>query len=121
MAFDYQTPIPPIASKHDHAYTAILGAIGLLLVMGMISLSGIRHRPEIDANAKAVFLSVIAMEGCMLAAIVGGLVIRLAFPAYRRWPTFGLNFILLLFFPFGTALAIYGFWKVDKNLREVSN
>jgi hypothetical protein len=41
---------------------------------------------------------------------------RLAFPAQRRWPTLGLNIVLLLFIPFGTALAVYGLWKVDKNL-----
>jgi hypothetical protein len=49
------------------------------------------------------------------------LLVRLVFPAYRRWPTVGLNVLLLLCFPLGTALAIYGFWKVDKQIGQDSS
>jgi uncharacterized membrane protein YqjE len=64
---------------------------------------------------------IIAMEGLFLAVTLAVLVIRIFFPAYRRWPTFGINIILLLWLPFGTALAVYGFLKVDKKLSEISN
>ena len=50
----------------------------------------------------------------LLLASVAVLIIRIAFPSLRKWPTFALNIILALYFPIGTALAIYGFWKVDK-------
>jgi hypothetical protein len=46
---------------------------------------------------------------------VGVLVIRLAFPAHRKWPTVALNIVMLMLVPLGTALGIYGLWKVDRT------
>src|SRR6185503_1535324 len=99
-----------------------LGVLGFFLIVGMVSLASMRLRPGASSESKAALLSVLVIDGCFLAGIALVLLIRLAFPAYRRWPTVGLNIILILFVPFGTALAIYGFWKVDKSLaRNVKN
>jgi Na+-driven multidrug efflux pump len=46
------------------------------------------------------------------------LLIRIATPAYRKWVTLALNIVMLFLFPIGTALAIYGFLKVDKNIEN---
>jgi hypothetical protein len=42
--------------------------------------------------------------------------IRIFAPQKRKWPTLALNIILLVMFPFGTILGIYGLRKVDKKL-----
>jgi hypothetical protein len=87
----------------------------------MITLKFIGHLPQQQNQAMPIFSMIIAMEGLFLAAILAVLVIRIFFPAHRRWPTFGINIILLLWLPFGTALAIYGFLKVDKKIPKISN
>ena len=38
--------------------------------------------------------------------------------AKRRPITLALNIVLLLLFPHGTALGIYGLWKVDKQKQS---
>jgi len=65
---------------------------------------------------KATLLIPLAVEGCFLIAMVVVLVIRIGFPTCRRWPTLGLNIVLLIMFPVGTALGVFGLMKVDKRL-----
>ncbi|HEX4056029.1 MAG TPA: hypothetical protein VHX86_17330 [Tepidisphaeraceae bacterium] len=87
----------------------------------MISLAFIgRLSPQLN-QMRLIFLMTIAMEGLYFVAILAVLVIRIFYPAYRRWPTVAINIILILWPPFGTALAIYGFLKVDKKIPEISN
>ena len=121
MTLDYKSPAPPSTSNHDHIYTTILAVLGFFLIIGMVSLASMRLRPGATIESKAALLRVLVIDGCFLAAIALVLLIRLVFPAYRRWPTLGLNIILVLFVPIGTALAIYGFWKVDKNVARDLN
>ena len=121
MTLDYKTPTPPTTTTHDHIYTTLLGVLGFLMITAIVTLAMIRMMPTIPAESRTILLMPLATEGLFLAAIVLVLFIRLVFPAYRRWPTMGLNIILLLFVPFGTALAIYGFLKVDKNLPRTPN
>jgi hypothetical protein len=118
MTLDYHAPAPSANTKHDHIYTTLLGVLAMFLVMAMLTLNSLRQRPTIDAEAKTRLLLPLSIEGCYLGAVVVVLFVRLVFPAYRRWPTLGLNLFLLLFVPFGTALAIYGLWKVDKRLAD---
>ncbi|MDP9172907.1 MAG: hypothetical protein M3O30_03465 [Planctomycetota bacterium] len=108
-------------STHDYVYTSLLGAFGFFLLIGMIMLGWMRFLPTIDADGRFILLMLICIEGVFLTAICAVLVIRIAFPAYRRWPTLWLNIILLLMVPIGTVLAIYGFWKVDKGMRGSLN
>src|SRR4051812_46830929 len=116
MTPDYETPIrATTTSNHDHVYTTILGVLAFFVVIGMVTLNALRNRPGIDPDAKAALLLPLSVEGCFLAAVVLILAIRLVFPPHRRWPTLGLNIALLLFFPLGTALGIYGLMKVDKQ------
>ncbi len=115
MTLDYGRPAPPEKANHDHIYTTLLGVLGFFVLIGMVSLMRISKRLK-DSDGKAVISLVLGVEGCFLGAIVVGLVIRLAFPPYRRWPTFGLNIILLMLVPLGTVLGIYGLRKVDRRV-----
>jgi hypothetical protein len=121
MTLDYKARTPPTTTRHDHIYTTLLGVLAMLLVMAMLTLNAMRLGPAMDSAGRSILLVPLAVEGCYVAAIVVVLLIRIAFPASRRWPTLGLNIMLLLFIPIGTALAVYGFWKVDKNLPRESN
>src|SRR5688572_24563074 len=118
MTLDYKSPDARSTSNHDHIYTTLLGVLGFFLIIGMITLYSIRQRPGATTESKTALGNVLLIDGCFLAAIMLVLLIRIVSPANRRWPTLGLNIILVLFVPIGTALAIYGFWKVDKNLRN---
>jgi hypothetical protein len=113
MTLDYQKPT---RSAHDHIYSTLLGVLGFLFILGMVSLIAVRHMAQARGEPADALLIPIGTEGCLTAAIAVVLFIRVVFPAYRRWPTLGLNIILLVFVPVGTALGIYGLWKVDKNL-----
>jgi len=115
MTLDHDTPPRSNSTNHDHIYTTLLGVLGALLVMSMLTINSLRLRPTADPESRASMLLVLSIEGWNVAIIAIGLVVRLIFPAHRRWPTLGVNLLLLLCFPLGTALAIYGFCKVDKH------
>ena len=119
MTLDYEKS-PPTNSTHDHVYTTLLGVLAFLLVLGIVSLLHVRHMSQLRGDPAEALLFPAAIEACYVVAILIGLVIRVVFPAYRRWPTIGLNIILLLCFPLGTALGFYGLRRVDKNLPRSS-
>jgi hypothetical protein len=50
---------------------------------------------------------------CFGATVLGICIWR---PEIRQRITFILNVLLVFFFPIGTPLAIYAFWKVDKQI-----
>jgi hypothetical protein len=59
------------------------------------------------------------MSLCIYAALVAGMVVILILrgtaPGAGRIATKALNIVLLVVFPLGTALGIYGLMKVDKD------
>jgi uncharacterized membrane protein YqjE len=116
MSLDYGTA-PPAPSTHDYVYTTLLGVCSFFVASGMISLAFIRLTPTMPSDARSIMLMTLCIEGVYFVAMIAVLLIRLVFPSHRRWPTLGLNIVLLLLVPFGTALGIYGLWKIDKNLR----
>jgi hypothetical protein len=60
---------------------------------------------------------VAAIYICLLLLEVGVLIIRLAMPMQRKWPTVMLNIIILLLFPLGTAAR--GIWAVEGGSGRV--
>jgi hypothetical protein len=108
------TPIL-VTTKHDKVYTTLLGVLAFFFVVGAISLMGFASNPRMPEESRAVFRMTSGVLACYIAACIAVVLIRILAPAHRKWPTFGLNIILLLYFPIGTPLAIYGFWKVDKK------
>jgi hypothetical protein len=114
MTLYYQTPPDPPPKNHNAIYTSLLGAVAFLFLLGIGSSVMQMHMPKTPPVVRMVFEFMIFVGAGYLAVIIAVLLIRIFFPAYARWPTFALNITLLIYFPFGTALAIYGFLKVDK-------
>jgi hypothetical protein len=107
--------------QHDKIYTVLLGVLGFLLILGIISLNHTRTRLSDNPDTASVMTMAMETEACVLLAIIVVFLIRILAPAYRKWPTLGLNIVLLIGIPLGTALGIYGLWKVDKATPETSN
>jgi hypothetical protein len=116
VTLEYETPGPPTITRQDHIYTTLLAVLGFFLFIGVSSLIWQRQLPTTPVQLRPIFAYIAVVNGGFLVAIIFVFVVRLAFPDYRRWPTFGLNILLLIMLPFGTALAVYAFWKVDKKL-----
>jgi hypothetical protein len=96
-------------SKHDRIYTILLMVMcfGWLLSIGVL------------ANAKPgpSIRLILFINACLLGASVLTLLLRFKKPALGKVATKALNIVLLAGFPIGTALGIYGLWKVDKNIE----
>ncbi len=114
MTLNYQTPGKPIPTNHDAVYSSLLAAFAFFLLMGVGFMVWMMWLPTTPANTKPAFQLIVFTEAAYGAVSLLVLLIRILLPTYRRWPTFALNIILLVSIPFGTALAIYGFLKVDK-------
>lgn len=108
-------PTQPARSVHDVLYTVLLGVVAFFQLVGVVTLWAVSQRPGITDESRTTLHAIIGIELCFLFFDVGILILRIALPAYRKWPTLALNIVLLMVFPFGTALSIYGFWKVDKS------
>ena len=111
----YATPVPR-RSSHDNIYTVLLGAVAFFVLIVLIDflfiIRGRANGPDPIWPLQMVFFTYLAFF--LFAAVV--LLIRIVWPMHRKWVTLALNIVFLLLFPFGTALAVYGFWKVDKTL-----
>jgi hypothetical protein len=116
MSLEYETPAPSSVSTHDQIYTTLLGVCAFFLLMGIVMLGFLMFAPTTSSDGRWGLMMCVWMEGIYLLAMVVVLVIRIAFPMRRKWPTVGLNLVMLVMVPFGTALGIYGLWKVDKKL-----
>ena len=54
------------------------------------------------------------VAGCYVVAVIVTLAVRFTAPSYRRTVTRAMNIVLLLHFPLGTALGVYGLLKADR-------
>jgi hypothetical protein len=75
------------------------------------------HNPSVAPESRWVFRMSIGVMACYVVLIALALVLRWALPASRRVFTIALSVVLLLYVPLGTALGIYGLWKVDRPPR----
>jgi hypothetical protein len=112
---DYATPAEPAARRHNRLYTALLTAMALFCVLGVMSVTFTGRSPTVAPESRWVFEMVAWIYGALIAAIVVTLVLRGAAPLAGRVATKATNIVLLFFFPLGTALGIYGLMKVDKE------
>ncbi len=108
-------PLPQRTANHDRIYTTILAAFSGFVLFGLISLTTLMNRPGIDERGRWALSLARNMEACFLVAALIILIVRIKFPEKRKWITLVFNIIMLAFFPFGTALSIYAFLKVDKG------
>jgi len=105
----------PLIKNHNRAYTISLLLLGFILVIATGEMLFIGSSPTIAGSSKWVFYFVAFVEGSFLMAIAVTLALRAWAPAAGRTATVALNLLLLLLFPFGTAVGIYGLWKADKT------
>jgi hypothetical protein len=101
--------------NHERIYLILLSILALLgaLQIGMFAL-----RIPRAGEATRGFELVTFILTCFLAAMVGVILLRLFAPAKAGALTTAVNVLLLIAFPFGTALGIYGLWKVDRRPME---
>jgi hypothetical protein len=111
----YATPAPP--RSHGPVFTALLIVVGLLcfLIIGQFFI--MRKTGMFPDQPPFVFYYIIFMQSLFLFAIVLAIVLRASFPSLRRTITIAVSIFLLLHFPFGTAVGIYGLSKVDRSPR----
>jgi hypothetical protein len=92
-----------------------LGVWAFFTLLGIGVLVNIARRPSTTPERAMREWSYAYIHGCYLVAMIVVLSIRLLRPMKRRWPTLALNIALLINFPVGTALAIYGLMRADKK------
>src|SRR4051812_31230014 len=107
-------PVESATARHNRIYTALLIAFALFCAFGMISIFFMSHSPTIPPESRRMFLMVVWIYAALVAAMVATLILRGVAPRAGRIATMALNIVLLIVFPFGTALGIYGLIKVDK-------
>jgi hypothetical protein len=114
---DYAAPTSAESkhARHNVIYTALLIALAFFFCLGMISLYFVTQSPTFAAESRWAFHMIMGVYAALVAGVVITLVLRAAAPRAGRIATLALNIVLLVVFPVGTALAIYGLWKVDKN------
>jgi hypothetical protein len=100
--------------SHDRIFTVLLAVLAVWIFIANFFTGALALRAHGDAR----FLvdTIIGIVYCSFAFIV--LAVRVWFPTARKEITIMFNIALLIFFPVGTALAIYGLWKVDKRAPD---
>lgn len=106
-------PIESATARHSRIYTALLGGLAFFAIatMGMFA---IIRSPTLPLETRWRIQMIVAIYALLIAAMVATLVLRGVAPRAGRIATMALNIILLIVFPVGTALGIYGLLKVDK-------
>lgn len=104
-------------SVHDLIYSALLGAVMFFTLISVLVVLWIAGTASAESHPTWPFYMLASMYGSLLLFELVVLIIRIRFPNTRKWPTVALNVVLLLFFPFGTLLAVYGLWKADRLVR----
>jgi hypothetical protein len=111
-------------SRHNRTYTVLLIALAFFYGLGIISLAFMSRMPTLPPESRFVFQMTAWINAALVAAMVLTLILRGAAPDAGRIATKALNIVLLIAIPFGTAVAIYGLMKVDKdghrNISDVS-
>jgi uncharacterized membrane protein YhdT len=102
------------SNKHNMVYTALLIAMAFFYSLGAMSMWFISHSPEFPTEARWAFEFTVYAELMYVVAMVVTLILRGVAPGAGHFATLVLNIILLPLIPLGTALGIYGLWKVDK-------
>jgi hypothetical protein len=112
---DHDQPYPkPHPANHNLIYTALLGAIGFFLTISCVEILWIGYRTNQPPQSQNTLELVALINGIYALLCISTMFIRLLFPRGRKFITLMTNIVSLVYFPFGTALAIYGFMKVDK-------
>ena len=104
----------PHRAQHDTIYTVLLTVLAFMSVVSVVTIYWVSWLPTTVPESASSLRLVGAVNLCFLFFEVVVLLIRIGLPERGRAVTMALNIVLLFAFPLGTALAIYGLWKVDK-------
>jgi hypothetical protein len=99
-------------SRTDTLYTVFLGVLAFFQLIAVLTYFGMAHLPEMQKTAAMIMYMSATINLAYIAFELVVLIIRIRAPAKRKWPTFALNMAILIVFPFGTALGIWGLMKV---------
>ncbi len=97
-------------NKHDKAYVILLMIVEFLWTVGACSIWTFMK----DNHLKNMIVSVYAS---LVVLTVITLTMRLRKSSHARVVTIATNIIYLPFFPIGTAVGVYGLWKVDRKQK----
>ncbi|MBI1831056.1 MAG: hypothetical protein HYR84_06365 [Planctomycetes bacterium] len=106
--------------NHDRMYTGLLAVLCLYAAGGLALLGWLlgippESRPDMQwPDWSLPFLA--AVNAFFLGTMSITLIVRLSWPEAGRHVTKVMNVLFLLGPPLGTALGIYGLWKVDREL-----
>jgi len=114
----YAPPAESPSARHNRIYTILLIVLAAFCGLGMISMIFTSRNPTIPAESRWVFQMMVGIYAVLVAGMVATLILRGTAPSAGRIATKALNIVLLIVFPFGTALGIYGLMKVDKDGRR---
>jgi hypothetical protein len=111
-------------SIHERIWIALVGAFGFFCVNGMVTMlfliRGVHAKPGSSPPDTWVLEYVAVVMAMHALAIAATIVMRFVKPPVGRVMTKALNIIMLIsMFPIGTAIGIYGLWKVDRRPRDV--
>src|SRR3954465_8711367 len=102
-------------NQHNRTYTVALIVMAFLYGLGVITMAFMSRSSTLPERSQWVFQMTAWMNGAFTAAMVTTLILRGVAPDAGRIATNALNIILLISFPLGTVLGIYGLLKVDKQ------
>lgn len=105
-------------AKKDHSriYEALLIAYIMLQFFAIGTYGYVISMQETTSGTNVMWF-LIYICGCTIIFCLTALILRHVRPVLGRLVTLGLNIFLLLFPPFGMAIAIYGLLKVDKSAK----
>jgi hypothetical protein len=113
---NYATPpAESSTARHNRIYCGLLVALALIGSLGIVSIFFISQRPTMPPESRWTFRMILWIYAVLIAAMVATLILRSVAPRAGRVATMALNIVLLIVFPFGTALGICGLLKVDKG------
>jgi len=98
----------------NRIYTIMLIVLLIFTVLTCGQMILLRPRFAAVPRGLAVVKFVEITYGIYVAGIVLTLILRATTPKAGRIAAAALNIALLAMFPFGTVVAVFGLWKIDK-------
>ena len=109
------TSIRASGTPHGLIFCTLLVIFALAHLLHIPWLWTTLKNPANNSLARGLLKSFIVAYAIGVTVVVGSLIARALLPASRRNVTVAVSIVLLLWFPFGSAIGIYGLWKVDRQ------
>jgi hypothetical protein len=115
MPLDTLPYAPPPERQSDRTYAILLVVLAVLYGVSTLTVAMAGQIPGMDSTGRWAMRFSAAVCGFLVVLILATLAVRskTRSNACLIW-TKAFNILLLLAFPLGTAVGVYGLWKVDK-------